>query len=162
MHPLTVFPAHLTELSVHQLAQLPAHQLQEADANLDALVLWARQTRSKLDTALEQRFGPQGRSTLLSSGRDFGTAHFQDGALRIKFDLPKKISWDQPLLKEIAQRISAAGEAPESYLDIKLSVPESRYANWPPALQQQFAPARTLEPGKPSFALTLDAPQEVL
>jgi hypothetical protein len=44
----------------------------------------------------------------------------------------------------------------QSYLDIKLSVPESRYTNWPPALQEQFAAARTVEPGKPTFTLHLE------
>jgi hypothetical protein len=72
----------------------------------------------------------------------------------VKFDLPKKVSWDQKKLKTIAERIVASGEAVESYLDVKLSVPESRYTNWPPALQQQFADARTVEAGKPSFHIS--------
>ena len=80
-----------------------------------------------------------------------------DGQLRIKFDLPKKVSWDQKQLAEIAERIVASGEKVEGYLDIKLSVSESRYTNWPPALQQQFAAARTVDSGKPAFTLSLDS-----
>ena len=49
----------------------------------------------------------------------------------------------------------ASGEKVEGYLDIKLSVSESRFTNWPPALQQQFAAARTVDSGKPSFRLAL-------
>jgi hypothetical protein len=49
-----------------------------------------------------------------------------------------------------------SGEKVEGYLDIKLSVSESRYTNWPTALQQQFAAARTVDAGKPSFTLSLD------
>lgn len=156
MNDLTVFPADLAELSVSQLAQLPHAQLYEADANLDHLIDWARKTRAKLDAAMDQRFGEASRAELRESGRDFGTTHGADGPLRIKFELPKKVTWDQAKLKTIAERIAASGEKVESYLDIKLSVPESRYTNWPPALQQQFAAARTVEPGKPSFTLTLD------
>ena len=37
-----------------------------------------------------------------------------------------------------------------------MSVSESRYTNWPTALQQQFAAARTVDAGKPSITLTLD------
>ena len=37
------------------------------------------------------------------------------------------------------------------------SVSESRYTNWPPALQQQFAVARAVDSGKPSFTLSLDS-----
>jgi hypothetical protein len=76
--------------------------------------------------------------------------------LCIKFDLPKKITWDQKQLSEIAERVAASGDQVKSYIDIKLSVSESRYTNWPPALQQQFSTARTVEPGKPAFTLSLD------
>ena len=75
MSDLTVFPADLAEMSVSQLASLPPAQLVEADANLDHLIDWAKKTRTKLDAALDQRFGEQGRTALRDSGRDFGTAH---------------------------------------------------------------------------------------
>ncbi|MDZ4213870.1 MAG: hypothetical protein U1C60_03730 [Rhodocyclaceae bacterium] len=156
----TVFPADLAEMSVSQLANLPPAQLVEADANLDHLIDWAKKTRTKLDAALDQRFGEQGRTALRGSGRDFGTAHISDGPLHIKFEMPKKVSWNQKQLAEIAERIVSSGEKVEGYIDVKLAVSESRYTNWPPALQQQFAAARTVEPGKPSFTLTIegDAP----
>lgn len=156
MNDLSVFPADLTDMSVSQLAKLPPAQLQEADANLDHLIDWAKKTRTKLDAALDQRFGEQARTALRDSGRDFGTAHISDGPLRIKFELPKKVSWNQKQLAEIAERIVASGEKVEGYIDTKLAVSESRYTNWPPALQQQFAAARTVEPGKPTFTLAIE------
>ena len=156
MSDLTVFPADLAEMSVSQLANLPPAQLAEADANLDHLIDWAKKTRTKLDAALDQRFGEQGRIALRDSGRDFGTAHISDGPLHIKFEQPKKVSWNQKQLAEIAERIVSSGEKVEGYIDVKLAVSESRYTNWPPALQQQFAAARTVEPGKPSFTLTIE------
>jgi hypothetical protein len=73
--------------------------------------------------------------------------------------MPKKVSWNQKQLAEIAERIVSSGEKVEGYIDVKLAVSESRYTNWPPALQQQFAAARTVEPGKPSFTLNLDSEQ---
>ena len=56
----------------------------------------------------------------------------------------------QALLKEIAARIKASGDKVEDYIDFKLSVPESRYTNWPTALQEQF---RSRETGKTYAAL---------
>jgi len=58
--------------------------------------------------------------------------------------------------KEMAERIVSSGDKVEDYIDIKLSVSESRYTNWPTALQEQFAAARTVEEGKPTITLTLD------
>ncbi len=154
MNDLSIFPADIAEMSVSQLATLPAQQLVEVDTNLDQAIAWLKAARTKLDGALDQRFGAQGRESLNASGRDFGTAHVKADGLHVKFDLPKKVSWDQKKLKTIAERIVASGEAVESYLDVKLSVPESRYTNWPPSLQQQFADARTVEAGKPSFHIS--------
>lgn len=156
MSDLTIFPVDIAEMSVSQLAALPPEQKREVDKNLDAAIDWLKKARTKFDTALEQSYGEQARAVLRESGRDFGTAHISDGLLHIKFELPKKVSWNQKQLGEIAERIVASGEKVEGYLDIKLSVSESRYINWPPALQQQFAAARTVDSGKPSFTLSAD------
>jgi len=104
---------------------------------------------------LDQRFGEQGRTTLRDSGRDFGTAHISDGPLHIKFEMPKKVSWDQPQLAEIAQRIAAAGDKVGDYIDTDYSIPETRFNAWPTTLKETFAKARTVKPGKTSYRIAL-------
>lgn len=155
MSDLAIFPAHVNELSVDQLASLPHHQLHEVDANLDQLIAWARKARTKVDAALEQRYGEQARQALVDSGRDVGTINVTDCPLQIKFELPKRVSWDQKQLTVIAERIVAAGERVHDYMDVDLAVSESRFLNWPPALKEQFALALTVKPGKPSYQLVL-------
>jgi hypothetical protein len=154
MSDLTIYPTDIVTMSVSQLAALPPEVKREIDKNLDESLDWLKKARTKFDAALDQCYGQQAREALRESGRDFGTAYISDGPLRIKFELPKKVSWNQKQLSEIAQRIVASGEKVEDYLDIKLSVSESRYTNWPAALQQQFAAARTVDSGKPSFLLS--------
>ena len=156
MNDLTIFPADIAEMSESQLAALPPEQKREVDKNLDDALDWLKKARTKFDAALDKCYGEQARAALRESGRDFGTVHISDGPLHIKFELPKTVSWNQKQLGEIAERIVASGEKVEGYLDIKLSVSESRYTNWPPALQQQFAAARTVDAGKPSFTLSID------
>ena len=157
MSDITHFPVDIAEMSVSQLAALPAPQKAEIDKNLDEAIAWLKKARIKFDAALDAAYGEQARTVLRDSERDFGTAHINDGALHIKFELPKKVSWDQQQLTQIAERIVASGEKVEAYIDVKLSVSETRYTNWPPALQQQFAAARTVDSGKPSFTLSLDS-----
>jgi hypothetical protein len=156
MKDLTLYPADLANMTVAQLAAAPIQDFLDAERNVDEAIAFLKPLRAKLDAAKLQRYGEQARSVLRDSGRDFGTAHVNDGALHVKYELPKKVTWSQPILKEMAERIVASGDKVEDYIDIKLSVSESRYINWPPALQQQFAAARTVEEGKPTITLTLD------
>ena len=156
MNDLTVFPADLAAMSTAQLLALPITDFVAAERNVDEAVAYLKQLRGKLDAAKLQRYGEQARTALRYSGRDFGTAHVNDGELHVKYELAKKVTWSQPILKEMAERIVASGDKVEHYIDIKFSVSESRYSNWPPALQEQFAAARTVEEGKPTITLTLD------
>lgn len=157
MTNLTILPADLAAMSVSDLASLPPAQKQEISRNLDEALDWLKKARAKFDAALDAAYGEQARAALRESGRDFGTAHIADGPLRIKFELPKKVSWDQKKLGDIAAHIVAAGDKVEHFIDVKLAVSESRFTNWPPTLQQEFAAARTVEPGKPSFTISLDS-----
>ena len=156
MKELTLYPADLASMTVAQLAAAPIRDFLEAERNVDEAIAFLKPLRAKLDAAKLQRFGEQARAALRESGRDFGTAHVNDGALRVKYELPKKVTWNQAILKEMAERIAASGEKVEDYIDVKLSVSESRYSNWPTTLREQFAAARTVEEGKPSITLTLD------
>ena len=156
MKELTLYPADLASMTVAQLAAAPIQDLLDAERNIDEAIAFLKPLRAKLDAAKLQRYGEQARSALRDSGRDFGTAHVSDGALHVKYELPKKVTWSQTILREMAERIVASGDKVEDYIDIKLSVSESRYTNWPTALQEQFAAARTVEEGKPTITLTLD------
>ena len=156
MKELTLYPADLASMSVAELAAAPIQDFLDAERNVDEAIAFLKPLRAKLDAAKLQRYGEQARTALRDSGRDFGTAHVNDGPLHVKYELPKKVTWSQPILKEMAERIVASGDKVEDYIDIKLSVSESRYTNWPTALQEQFAAARTVEEGKPTITLTLD------
>ncbi len=159
MNDLMISPADLPDLSVAQIVALPHQRLQELDVALADLAAWVKQSRERLNAALDSRYGTLGRSALVESGRDFGVSHLTDGPLKVTFELPKRVSWDQKRLAEIAERIVGAGERIQDYMDVDLSVSESRFNNWPPALKEQFAAARTTKPGKASFSLAMN--QEV-
>ena len=156
MNDLLIIPTDLPELSVAQIARLPHEQLQELDQSLTSLATWTKQFRDRMNTALEQRYGETARTALVESGRDFGVTHFADGPLRISYELPKRVTWDQKRLSDIAERISASGERVQDYIDVELSVSESRFNGWPPVLKEQFAGARTVKAGKAKFVLELD------
>ena len=155
MNDLTILPADIAAMSVAQLAALPPAQKAEISRNIDEALAWLKQARAKLDAALEIAYGEQARAARLSAGKDFGVVHLTDGPVRVTVEVPKRVSWDQEQLATIAQRIAAAGERVEDYVNIEFSISESRFNNWPPALREQFAAARTVKPGKTTFRLAL-------
>ncbi len=156
MTDLTLYPGDIAAMSVAQMARLAPVQKHELKKNLLEASDFLKKQMLKLDAALEQSYAERAKAALMESGRDFGTTHITDGPLCIKVEWPKKVSWDQKKLAEIAERVVASGEQVKSYMDVKLAVSETRYTHWPPALQQQFADARSVEAGKPTFTLNLD------
>jgi len=145
----------LAEMSVGQIAALPNAQLQDAHANLLTLQSMVKAVLDRMHTALEQRYATRAQEARLSSGKDFGVCHLHDGDLHITVDLPKKVTWDQAQLAATAARIAAAGDKVADYIDTDYSIPESRFNNWPPAFKEQFAAARTVKPGKPTYRLAI-------
>ena len=151
---ITIFPDQITRITEDELAALPAAQLHEIDINLAQLVEWVKKAQAKTHNAKKRRYAEQEKAARAEAGKDFGTVHFQDGPIRVTVDTPKRVSWDQAQLAEMAKRIAASGDRVEDYLDVEFSVPESRFTNWPTALREQFAAARTVKPGKASYDLT--------
>jgi hypothetical protein len=147
--------APLADMSVAQIAALPPAQLQEAHINLLTLQSAIKGVLERLSAALDQRYAEQASAARQANGRDFGVCHISDGPLRITVDVPKRVSWDQTQLAEIAQRIAVAGDKVGDYIDTDYSVSESRFNAWPSSLKETFAKARTVKPGKASYRLAL-------
>lgn len=84
---------------------------------------------------------------------DTGTHRRIDRDYEIKVTVPKNVSWDQGKVAGAIETIKGWGEDPADYVDTKLSVSESKYKAWPPAVRDLFTPARTTKPGKPKFEI---------
>lgn len=84
----------------------------------------------------------------------FGTTTRNDGNFEIKINVPKRVDWDQGELDKITCILRHDwGENPADYVDTKISVSESKYKAWPPAIRDLFTPARTEKAGKPTFKI---------
>lgn len=84
---------------------------------------------------------------------DYGTgsATIDTEVGKFTINYPKKIDWDQDQLDHLWERITAAGENPEEYMDKKLSVSETKYKAFPSHIRDNFTPARTVSAGNPTF-----------
>ena len=140
---------------VSTLAELSSDSLFRLKNDAADQLAMAKALCEQVDRVLEHRYNTQAQHQRLSAGKDTGVVHFDDGEVRISADLPKRVTWDQKKLDEIAKRIAASGEDPGQYIDISYKVSERKYDAWPDNLKSSFAGARTLKTGKPSFRLSL-------
>ncbi|TAN59658.1 MAG: hypothetical protein EPN20_14715, partial [Magnetospirillum sp.] len=93
-----------------------------------------------------------------TEGKDTGTVRFDDGAVTVVADLPKKVEWDQAQLATIVGRIRASGDDPGEYVDLTFKVSERKYGAWPAHIRTAFEAARTVKAGKPTFVLKPTTP----
>jgi hypothetical protein len=142
-------------MPVGEIAKLPAEHLallqEDADAAFDA----AKRLKEWLEGAIALRYADAAAAARRAEDKDTGLVRFDDGAVVVAADLPKKIDWDQKQLTALVERIRASGENPGDYVDIGFKVPERKYTAWPESIRQAFASARTVRTAKPTFRLTI-------
>jgi len=146
----------LPNMPVGDIAGLPADQLTLLQEEADEALRSAKLARDWLDGALALKYGDTAAKARQAAGKDTGTVRFDDGAVNVVADLPKKVDWDQAQLAALVESIRAEGDDPSEYVDIAFKVLERKYAAWPSAIRAAFEAARTVRVGKPSFRLCLN------
>lgn len=131
-------PAVLDSLPIEILANLK----EQADAHLAD----ASQMVAILHGVFARRYA--------AGLNDTGTHRRIDGDYEIKITIPKNVSWDQEEIQHAVETIKDWGENPADYVETKLSVSETKYKAWPPAIRDLFAFGRTVKPGKPKFEVS--------
>ncbi len=148
----------LRSMDAGQVAALPIDQLALLADDVAVLKADAKTLGDKMSAILHARFGDQAAVTRRMEGKDTGRVRFQVNGFEVVADLPKRTEWDQPRLADAVATLRGWGEAPADYVAIEMSVPESRYAAWPPRIRALFEPARTVGTGRPSYTLTQKDP----
>lgn len=145
----------LSAMPVGDLAELSAETLALLQEDIDAAMRSAKTAKDRLDGAVTRKFSSRAADLRRAEGKDTGTARFQDGAVTVVAELPKRVDWDQTHLADLVERIKADGEDPREYVEIAFKVSERKYTAWPSHIQSAFAEARTVRTGKENFKLIL-------
>ena len=137
---------HLFRLSAQELFALK----HEAARHLTA----AKAASSHLDLALNAKYADRAQLMRVQAGKDCGAVTFQDERVKVTAELPKSVDWDQVMLANIAKRIA---EDPKEFIETTYRVSEAKYNAWSDSLRKAFDPARTVNTGKASYKLVMDA-----
>lgn len=141
----------IDELTIADLADMRASTLAALAEEVSQQAALLASRKSKLEAAMERRFGDAMRSALAAKQSDTGTIHLTEDEQDITVTIGKTVDWNQDELRKAMATIEAWGEDPREYLSLKLSVAESAYKAWPDSIRKVFEPARTMKPGKPKF-----------
>ena len=151
-------PNHITlakarEMAVADLANLTLADIEFLNAEIAAKKEALKADQDWMANYMNDRFGAIAAGKRLEAGKDAGTVRLDVEDKQIVTTTKKTVEWSQDILADICNRIRSAGEQPEVYVDIKYSVPEKRYADWPDNIKAEFLPARTVKVSKPTFEI---------
>jgi hypothetical protein len=148
-------PDQVLTVPAGDLANYPAEALFRLKNDAADLLGIAKGIVDHVDRALGLKYADRAQTLRLAAGKDTGVIHFDDGAVRVTANLPKKVEWDQARLALLAEQIAAAGDNPAEFLEVSYRVSETRFNAWPETIRAAFVPARTVKTGKPAFRLAL-------
>lgn len=63
-------------------------------------------------------------------GKDTGSVSVLIEGITVKHNIPKKVKWDQSILKELFSKIEKSGDEPLQYMDVKYNITEKNIPNF--------------------------------
>jgi hypothetical protein len=145
----------LRHLPMSDVIALPAEHLALLQADAREALDAAKRLQDWIEAAIALRYEQRAIGARAAAGKDTGTVRFQDGAVEIAADLPKRVEWNQARLATLSEQIRAGGEDPSEYLEASFKVPERAYTAWPERIRTAFEPARTVRTGRQIFKLAI-------
>jgi len=146
----------MRHLPIGEVINQPAEHLALLQEEARSTLEMAKRAVDWIERAIALRYEQQAVALRGQQGKDTGTVHFEDGAVSVTADLPKRVDWNQRQLADLVERIRAGGENPGEYVEVTFKVAERAYAAWPERIRTVFEPARTVRTGRQTFRLTLN------
>jgi hypothetical protein len=153
MTPETDVLDEIGQLYVAELESLPLTEIDQLLKKTNHTKETARHYEQLLQSELNRRFAERAHALRKDEGKDTGRVRFANDGYVVIADLPKRTEYDQPKLRDAVEALHKWGEDPNNYVGIEVTVSESKYNAWPPAVRALFEPARTLKTGKPNYKL---------
>ena len=102
----------------------------------------AKKELEDFNKSLELRYSESAKNLLQKDGKDFGTATLIENNYKVKIEMRKKVDWYQSGLKLFLGSISP--EEAAHYAKVSVTVPEAKFANAVPEVQEKLKEFRTV------------------
>ena len=104
-----------------------------------------------IEEKISDTFLDRAKQSLMTEGKDFGTAHILAGNRKIKAVLRKKVTWDQEALRKALDAMPV--DDARHYGKLTFSVEERKYTEAPPRVKELLEECRTVELGGATFSV---------
>lgn len=141
-------------LPLGTIAELPPDLLSMLMAEVADALEQVRRVKDWLEDAIDLKYRDRACAARAAEGKSTGTIRFTDDDFVVIADLPKRVRWDQTRLADAIEIIRREWrDDPAQYVRTEFKVAEAAYSAWPEAIRCLFAPARTVETGKPTYRI---------
>ena len=104
-----------------------------------------------VEQQISDTFLDRAKQSLMTQGKDFGTAHILAGNRKVKAVLRKKVTWDQEALRKALDTMPV--DDARHYGKLTFSVEERKYNEAPPRVKELLEECRTVELGGATFSV---------
>ena len=104
-----------------------------------------------IEQQISDTFLDRAKQSLMTEGKDFGTAHILAGNRTVKAVLRKKVTWDQEALRKALDAMPV--DDARHYGKLTFSVEERKYNEAPPRVKELLEECRTVELGGVTFSV---------
>ena len=108
----------------------------------EQIVVEAQEKIKAIKNELESRYLDRAQDSLRQHGKDFGSVIVQDGPHKVKFNLRKRVEWDEGKLLNALNGMDE--DTARHYAKVTYSIPEAKYNTAPPEIQARLSDARTV------------------
>ena len=108
-----------------------------------------------LNVAVSRKLGNQFEEIEPVITEDYRIATLTTDIFTVKQVKKKKVTWDQKVLSEKANKIRSAGDDPNLFMDIKYSINERKYSSWQECQKAPFREARHISYSEPEYLISL-------
>lgn len=119
----------------------------------EATIAVAKKNVDQLKAELLIRRKDEIAALLKAKDEPFGDVKIIIGNYQVKVATPKKVSYDQKILKKKVKEIAESGNDPELYVETEYHISEARYKSLPDEVRDWLEEARTVQHGSVSIKI---------
>ena len=145
----------LLKLNIEKIQDMSLGQLKALYDDIDTLTMRLTLVKQWLNVAVSRKLGKDFDNIEPVFANGYRIASIMRGIYSVKQVRKQNIRYDQNIMAKIANKITAAGDDPNLFMDIKYTIDERKYSSWQECQKAPFRDARHVTYSEPEYLISL-------